>query len=152
MNNLSTLTRADLQNAQKKEVGFSVCPAGKHVAKVQKFVEEDNYNLVNLLIDGKNYNFFYNYTLRNSDALDADVLNWIIGLSTIPVTDSTTLLQITNSAIGYSYEIETYTYTPTTGKNAGKQQHGIQFSVVPKLVTVDVESEELDVEDEELPY
>ena len=105
-------------------------------------IEEENYNYVSLELNGVKYNFFYNYFLRDTDTFDADVLNWIVGLSTIAVNENTSLIDITNSAIGSSYEIEIYNYTPKTGKNAGKPQHGIQFSTTPKLVTVEIESEE----------
>ena len=146
-NNLSTLKVGDLQNAKTNSADFIVCPAGSHIAKIISFTEEENYNYVSMEIDGRNYNFFYNYTLRGSDDLDADVLSWIVALATIPVTDTTTLLQITNSAIGQSYEIETYVYTSKTGKNVGKENHAIRFNVKPKLTTVAVQEEDL-----ELPF
>ena len=85
--------------------------------------------------------------MKDTDVFNADVLNWIIGLSTIPVSDKTSLLDITNSSIGSSYKIEIYNYTPKTGKNAGKPQHGIQFSTKPELVVV-----EIGTEDFVLPY
>ena len=145
---LATLTRKDLGAAQKRERSdFAVCPAGKHTAKVVSFTEEENYNYVTLEIEKKSYNFFYNYTLKDSDVLDSDVLNWLLSLATIPVTDETHLIEITNSAIGHSYEVETYVYTPKNGKNAGKPQHGIQFSTLPVLKVVEVETEDI-----ELPF
>lgn len=145
---LQNITRADLANAGKKETNaFSICPAGIHVAKVIGFTEEEHYNYVSLEINKVKYNFFYNYYLRDGITFDEDVLNWIISLATIPVKDETSLLEITNSAIGSSYKIEIYNYTPKTGKNAGKPQHGIQFSKAPELVVVDVVTEEY-----ELPY
>lgn len=151
MNNnssLATLTKKDLANAQKREGGtFEVCPAGKHVGKIIGFTEEENYNYITIEIDKKRYNFFYNYNLRGSDVLDSDVINWILALATIPVTEETHLIEVTNSAIGQSYEIETYVYTPKAGKNAGKPQHGMQFSTLPVLKVVEVETEELN-----LPY
>ena len=145
--NLANITMADLGNAQTRNVERPIVPAGMHVAKVLGFVEEENYNYVSLEIDGVKHNFFYNYFLRDTDTFDADVLNWIVGLSTIAVNDQTSLIDITNSAIGSSYEIEIYNYTPKTGKNAGKPQHGIQFSTTPKLTVVEIESEEF-----ELPF
>ena len=140
--NLANITIADLGAAQTKNTERPIVPAGIHTAKVLGFVEEENYNYVSLEIDGVKHNFFYNYFLRDTDVFDADVLNWIIGLSTIPVTESTSLIDITNSAIGSSYKIEIYNYTPKTGKNAGKPQHGIQFSTKPELVVVEITSEE----------
>lgn len=145
--NLANITMADLGSAQTRNVERPIVPAGMHVAKVLGFVEEENYNYVSLEIDGVKHNFFYNYFLRDTDTFDADVLNWIVGLSTIAVNDQTSLIDITNSAIGSSYEIEIYNYTPKTGKNAGKPQHGIQFSTTPKLTVVEIESEEF-----ELPF
>lgn len=145
--NLSNITIADLGGAQSKNTERPIVPAGMHTAKVLGFVEEENYNYVSLEIDGVKHNFFYNYFLRDTDTFDADVLNWIVGLSTVPVTETTTLIDITNSSIGCSYTIEIYNYTPKTGKNAGKTQHGIQFSTTPKLVVVEVETEEYS-----LPY
>lgn len=147
--NLTNITVADLGQAKKRENNAGgVCPAGKHVAKVLAFVEEENYNYVSLEIDKKKYNFFYNYCLRDSDVFDEDVLNWIISLATINVDEKTSLMEITNSAIGSSYMIEVYNYTSKAGKNAGKVQHGIQFSVKPELTVVEIETEEID----ELPY
>lgn len=140
--NLANITIADLGAAQTKNTERPIVPAGIHTAKVLGFVEEENYNYVSLEIDGVKHNFFYNYFLRDTDVFDADVLNWIIGLSTIPVTESTSLIDITNSAIGSSYKIEIYNYTPKSGKNAGKPQHGIQFSTKPELVVVEITSEE----------
>ena len=140
--NLSNITIADLGAAQTRNVERPIIPAGMHVFKVLGFVEEESYNYVSLELNGVKYNFFYNYFLKDTDTFDADVLNWIVGLSTITVTENTSLIDITNSAIGSSYEIEIYNYTPKTGKNAGKPQHGIQFSTAPKLVTVEIESEE----------
>lgn len=145
--NLANITIADLENAETKSVEAQVCPAGEHVAKVLAFVEEETYNYVSLEINGVKYNFFYNYFLKDSDKFNADVLNWIIGLSTIPVTDTTSLIDITNSAIGSSYKVEIYNYVSKTGKNAGKTQHGIQFSKKPELVVVEVQTEEF-----ELPF
>lgn len=140
--NLANITIADLGTAQTRNTEKPIVPAGVHVFKVLGFVEEENYNYVSLELNGVKHNFFYNYFLKDTDTFDADVLNWIVGLSTITVTENTSLIDITNSAIGSSYEIEIYNYTPKTGKNAGKPNHGIQFSTAPKLVTVEIESEE----------
>lgn len=145
---LNNITVADLGSAKQREnTGFTVCPPGVHVAKLLSFNEEENYNYVSLEIDGKKFNFFYNYFVRGTSDLDADVLNWIISLSTIPTTDTTSLTEITNSAIGNSYKIEVYNYTSKTGKSAGKLQHAIQFSTKPELVVVEIEEEEFT-----LPY
>ena len=142
MRNLANITIADLGTAQSKNAERPIVPAGMHVAKVLGFTEEENYNYVSLEIDGVKHNFFYNYFLKDTDTLDADVLNWIVGLATIAVKEDTSLIDISNSAIGSSYEIEIYNYTPKTGKNAGKPQHGIQFSTTPKLTVVEISTEE----------
>mgnify|MGYP003289303374 CR=1 FL=1 len=140
--NLANITIADLGTAQSKTMEKPIVPAGMHTAKVLGFVEEENYNYVSLEINGVKHNFFYNYFLKDTDTFDADVLNWIISLATCPVTETTSLIDITNSAIGSSYKIEVYNYTPKTGKNAGKPQHGIQFSTKPELVVVEISTEE----------
>ena len=145
--NLANINVRDLQGAETKNMEKPIVPAGMHVAKVLGFTEEESYNYVSLEIEGVRHNFFYNYFLRDSDKFDADVLNWIIGLSTVPVTDDTSLSDITNSAIGSSYMIEIYNYTPKTGKNAGKLQHGIQFSTKPELTVVQIQTEDF-----ELPF
>lgn len=148
MNNLANLTRGDLENAKKSEKGgFSICPPGLQQGKFIGVTEEETYQYVTFNVGGKNYNFFFNYTLRDSDDLDYDVINWLLALSTIPTNKDTHLIEVVNSAIGSTYEFEVYNYTPKTGKNAGKPQHGIQFSTLPKLCTVEVETEEMD-----LPY
>lgn len=139
---LNNITVADLTSAKARENTNQVCPAGEHVAKVISFTEEENYNYITLEINNVKYNFFYNYFLRNSDTFDADVLNWIISLATIPVTDATGLLEISNSAIGSSYKVKIYNYTSKTGKNAGKLQHAIDFATKPEMTTVDVVTEE----------
>lgn len=145
--NLSNITIADLGSAQTQSLEQPILPAGTYTAKVLAFVEEENYNYVSLEINNVKYNFFYNYFLRDTDVFNADVLNWIIGLATFAVTDDTSLIDITNSAIGSSYVIEIYNYTPKSGKNAGKPQHGIQFKTRPELTTVEIQSEEF-----ELPF
>lgn len=145
---LSNITRADLANAKKQEgASFDVLPEGKYTAKIIEFVEEASYNYVKVEINGKSYNFFYNYFLKDSTVFNEDVLAWIFALSKVPLTENTSLLEVTNSAIGSSYEIEIYNYTSKTGKNAGKKQHAIRFSTVPTPVTVDISTEEF-----ELPY
>ena len=145
--NLANITIADLQGAESKSFEAPILQAGKYTAKVLGFTEEENYNYVSLEINGTKYNFFYNYFLKDTDTFDADVLNWIISLSTIPVVENTSLIEVTNSAIGSSYTIEIYNYTPKTGKNAGKPQHAIQFKTKPELTVVEVQTEEF-----ELPF
>lgn len=147
MRNLANITIADLGTAQTTNVEKPIVPAGIHVAKVLGFTEEENYNYVSLEINGVKHNFFYNYFLKDTDVFNADVLNWIIGLATIPVQENTSLIEITNSAIGSSYNIEIYNYTAKAGKNAGKEQHAIRFSTKPELVVVEITTEEF-----ELPY
>ena len=145
--NLSNITVADLATAKQQPNTPRVCPEGEHVAKVLGFVEEETYNYVSLEINGVKYNFFYNYFLKDSDELNAEVLNWIVSLSTVPVTETTSLIEITNSAIGSSYKIKIRNYTSKTGKNAGNMQHAIDFSFKPELVVVEVQTEEF-----ELPF
>ena len=145
--NLANITIADLGSAQSQSNEKPIVPAGTHTAKVLGFTEEENYNYVSLEINGVRHNFFYNYFLKDSDVFNADVLNWIIGLATIPVDENTSLIDITNSAIGSSFKIEIYNYTAKTGKNAGKMQHAIDYKVKPELVVVEITTEEF-----ELPY
>lgn len=145
--NLSNLTVADLATAKEETNGPRVCPEGEQIAKVLSFVEEETYNYVSLEIKGVKYNFFYNYFLKDSDELNANVLNWIVSLSTVPVTENTSLIEITNSAIGSSYKIKIRNYMSKTGKNAGNMQHAIDFNVKPELVVVEVQTEEF-----ELPF
>lgn len=147
---LADVRVSNFGSAKKKEgAGFAPCPAGKHNAKLIGVVEEETYNMIKLMIDGKQYNFFFNLFIYGTDDLNLDVLNWFKALATIPTNDNTSLLEIINSAIGYTYEVEVYNYTPKTGKNAGKLQDGIQFSTVPKMVTADIEEEDLS---DDLPY
>lgn len=145
--NLANISVKDLQGAETISMDKPIVPAGVHKAKVLGFVEEDTYNYVSLEIEGIKHNFFYNYFLKDTDKFNADVLNWIIGLSTIPVEENTSLIDITNSAIGSTYNVEIYNYTPKTGKNAGKPQHAIQFRTKPELTVVEVETEDF-----ELPF
>ena len=140
--NLANITINDLAGAETRNMDKPIVPPGIHVAKVLGFVEEENYNYVSLEINGVKQNFFYNYFIKDTDKFDADVLQWIISLATIPVKENTPLISITNSAIGSSYKVEVYNYTPKTGKNAGKPQHGIRFSTKPELVVVEVQTEE----------
>lgn len=145
--NLANISVKDLEGAESVSMEKPVLPAGMHKAKVLAFVEEETYNYVSLEVDGVKYNFFYDYFLRDTDKFNADVLSWIISLATIPVNDDTSLIDITNSAIGSTYEIEIYNYTPKTGKNAGKPQHAIQYKTKPELTVVEIQTEDF-----ELPF
>lgn len=138
----------DLANAKQPE-GYAtdILPSGTYSAKIIGFTEEDTYQYVTVEINKKRYNFFYNYFIRNTTDLNADVINWIKALATIQVTDNTTMLEIANSAIGSTYKIEIYNYVSKTGKNAGKTQHAISFKTLPVIETVTIETEEL-----ELPF
>ena len=138
----------DANNA--KEAGGivnEVLAPGQYIAKVLGFTEEEAYQFVSLEINKKKYNFFYNYYLRNTKDLDAALINWIKALSTIPVKDTTSLLEIANSAIGSSFKVTIYNYVSKTGKNAGKTQHALSFKDKPVLETTTIEAEEV-----ELPF
>lgn len=118
-------------------------PAGTYVAKILGFTEEETYQFISVEIDKKKYNFFYNYYLKDTTDLDANLINWIKGLATIQVTENTSLLEIANSSIGSSYKIVIYNYVSKAGKNAGKTQHAISFKDLPVIETVTVETEEV---------
>lgn len=149
MVNLSKILAGDVKNAK---TGFKneVLEPGTYVGKLLGFTEEDNYQFVTFLINGSKYNFFYNYFIYDTQDLDANLINWITKLATIPVTDKTSLLEIANSAVGSSYRIEIYNYTSKSGKNAGKAQHAIRFSTTPIKEEVVIETEEISIED--LPF
>lgn len=144
---LADILLKDSANAKSQEFVSEVLPAGKHVAKILGFTEEDTYQYVSVEIDKKKFNFFYNYFLRGTTDLDADLINWIKALATIPVNESTSLLEIANSAIGSSYTITVYNYVSKKGKNAGKTQHAIQFKELPVHETVVITTEDI-----ELPF
>lgn len=150
MNNpsLKDILLKDAANAKTSE---SVIPEtlapGDYVAKILGFTEEETYQYVSVEIDKTRYNFFYNYYLKDTTDLNADLINWIKALATIPVNDNTSLLEIANSAIGSSYKITIYNYMSKSGKNAGKNQHAISFRDLPVIETVTIEEEDLD-----LPY
>lgn len=124
-----------------------ILPEGEYKAKILGFVEEETYQYVSVEIAKKKYNFFYNYFIKDTQDLDSYLVNWIKALANIPVTDTTSLLEITNSAIGSSYKIKIYNYTSKSGKNAGKQQHAIRFSVLPILDTTTIEEEVVSLPD-----
>lgn len=125
-------------------------PPGEYKAKVIGFTEEDAYQFITVEIDKKRYNFFYNYYIKDTTDLDANLINWIKALATITVTDATTLLEIANSAIGSTYKITLYNYTSKSGKNAGKLQHSISFKTLPVLDNTTIVTE--DVILPELPF
>lgn len=149
MVNLSKILAGDIKNAK---TGFKdkTLEPGLYVGKLLGFTEEDTYQFVTFLINGSKYNFFYNYFIYDTQDLDANVINWITKLATVPVNDKTSLLEIANSAVGSSYKIEIYNYTSKSGKNAGKVQHAIRFSTMPVKEEVVIETEELSIED--LPF
>lgn len=136
----------DLAGAKQPE-GYvtEILLPGTYSAKILGFVEEETYQYVTVEINKKKYNFFYNYFLRDSQDLNADVINWIKALSTIQVTENTTMLEIANSAIGSTFKITIYNYVSKSGKNAGKTQHAISFKDVPEIETVTFETEEIDL-------
>lgn len=136
--NLASILVQDEKTAKSSEFVSKVCPAGVHDAKFITFVEEDTYQYFTFEIDGDQYNFFYNYYLKDSTDLNLDLIEWIKNLATIQYTDTTPLIDIVNSAIGSTFKITTYNYTSKTGKNAGKQQHAISFRDVPVIQAVNV--------------
>lgn len=120
---------------------------GTYIAKLIGFTEEDTYQYVTFQINKKNYNFFYNYYIKDTNDLDGNLIKWLQALATCTVTDKTSMLEIVNSAIGTSYKISIYNYVSKAGKNAGKSQHAISFKDVPVIESVTIE-----VEDDELPF
>lgn len=140
-----------LKDIAKAKTSESAIPdtlaPGDYVAKILGFTEEETYQYVSVEIDKVRYNFFYNYYLKDTTDLNADLINWIKALATIKVDDNTSLLEIANSAIGSSYKITIYNYMSKSGKNAGKNQHAISFRDLPIIETVTIEEEDL-----ELPY
>jgi hypothetical protein len=136
-------------NTAKTQGGIvnEVLPPGTYLAKVLGFTEEEAYQFVSVEINKKKFNFFYNYYLRNTTDLDASLINWIKALATIPVKESTSLLEIANSAIGSTFKVTIYNYVSKTGKNAGKTQHAISFKDKPVLETTTIETEQV-----ELPF
>lgn len=141
----------DLATAKTPEgANTEILPAGEYRAKILGFVEEETYQYVAVEIDKKKYNFFYNYFIKDTTDLDANLINWIKALATIPVDDNTTLLAIANSALGNTYKITIYNYVSKSGKNAGKQQHAIRFGTLPVLDNTDITEEVIDTLD--LPF
>jgi hypothetical protein len=145
---LKDILLKDAASAKVPEgVNQEVLPAGTYVAKILGFTEEESYQYISVEIDKKKYNLFYNYYIKDTTDLDANLINWIKGLATIQVTENTSLLEIANSAVGSSFKIVVYNYISKTGKNAGKQQHAISFKDLPVIETVTIEIEEV-----ELPF
>lgn len=144
---LKDILLKDAANAQSPEFKNEVLVPGTYSAKILGFTEEDTYQYVTVEINKKKFNFFYNYYLKDTTVLNADLINWIKTLATIPVDENTSLLAIANSAIGSTYKITIYNYTSKTGKNAGKVQHAISFSDLPVMETVEIVNEDL-----ELPF
>jgi len=141
----------DLATAKTPEgANTEILPAGEYRAKILGFVEEETYQYVSVEINKKKYNFFYNYFIKDTTDLDANLINWIKALATIPVDENTTLLAIANSAIGNTYKITVYNYTSKSGKNAGKQQHAIRFGTLPVIDNVNITEEVVELPD--LPF
>lgn len=134
-------------NTAKQQGGIvnEVLAPGSYVAKVLGFTEEEAYQYVSLEINKKKFNFFYNYYIRGTQDLDGTLINWIKALATIPVKDTTSMLEIANSSIGSSFKITIYNYVSKTGKNAGKTQHAISFKDKPVLETTTIETEQVDL-------
>lgn len=151
---LANIVVKDADNA-KSMFTNDVLEAGTYAAKIIGFTEEETYNFITVEINGQRYNFFYNWFLRDSEDLNADVLNWIKSLSTIPVTPETTMMEIANSSIGSTYTITVYNYVSKSGKTKGKTQHAISFTDLPIIDTTVVQSKEVDVAnvgDDDLPF
>lgn len=144
---LKDILLKDVANAQKQEFNNEILAPGEYSAKILGFTEEDTYQYITVEINKKKFNFFYNYYLKDTTVLNADLINWIKALATIPIDENTSLLTIANAAIGSTYRITIYNYTSKTGKNAGKVQHAISFSDLPAIETVEIVNETL-----ELPY
>lgn len=134
----------DLEVAKKPAGGdFEILPPDEYVAKIIGFTEEENYQYITVEINKKRYNFFYNYFNYGTQDLNYFLIDWIKALSTVPVTDELSLLEIANSSIGNSYKVTVYNYTSKSGKNVGKVQHAIDFKVKPELQIVEIVAEEM---------
>ena len=145
MPTLQDILLQDKANAKTQDFEQEVLAPGEYVGKIIAFVEEEAYQYITIEIDKKRYNFFYNYYLYGTTDLDANLIDWIKGLATIPTTEKTSLLEIANSSIGSSYKITIYNYVSKSGKNAGKTQHAISFRDAPEIQTVTIEEEDLDL-------
>jgi hypothetical protein len=140
----------DASKAKAAQSGYEeiVLTPGTYIAKVLGFTEEETYQYMTLQINGKKFNFFYNYYNYNSQDLNKSLIDWIQSLATIPVKPETSMLEIVNSSIGSSFKIEISNYVSKSGKNAGKTQHTVNFRTLPELETVVIETETL----EDLPF
>ena len=81
----------NVKNAKKQGYNDEVLVAGDYDAKVIGFTEEETYQFVTLEINGKRFNFFYNYYIKDTTDLDGNTIDWIKALSTIEVTEQTNL-------------------------------------------------------------
>lgn len=162
---LATIVAGDIEKARSMFDKITL-EAGQYRGKLLGFTEEDTYNLMNFEIEVpddegntslQEVGFFYNWYLRNSDDLNADVIAWIKSLATIKVEKSTTMLDIANSAIGSTYVFEVYNYVSKSGKSKGETQHSIDFTVLPIIDTTVVKTEtvkapEGGVKEDDLPF
>lgn len=143
---LKDILLADEANAKAPSTGAGeVLSPGKYVAKILGFIEEPTYNAVDVEINKSKYRFFYDFYIYKTTDLNLNVIQWFKALATIPTTEKTTLLEIANSAIGSSYMVEVYNYVSKSGKNAGKTNMALDFQVLPKLETVVIETEEVEL-------
>jgi len=148
---LKDILLKDLAIAKTPEgISQEILPEGEYKAKILGFVEEETYQYITIEVNKKKYNMFYNYFIKDTTDLDANLINWIKALATIPVSDETTLLEIANSAVGNTYKITVYNYISKSGKNAGKQQHAIRFGTLPVIETATIEEEVVELPD--LPF
>jgi|LGOV01.1.fsa_nt_gb hypothetical protein len=139
----------DAKNAKSSDFIQDTLAPGKYQIQVLEFVEEDTYQYISTIVNKKKYNFFYNYYLKDSTDLNADTINFIKALATVAVTAKTTLLEIANSAIGSTYEVEIYNYVSKSGKNKGKTMHNINYRALPIRTTTQVN---IDVVEDDLPF
>lgn len=143
---LSNVTLNDMKGAKaNNSFAEQILPAGKHIGKFLGATEEDTYSYFKFEIGGQTYRLFFNLTLKGSDTIDLNTITWIKGLAVITVDDNTKLSEIINTAIGNSYEINIYNYVAKTGKNAGKNQHAIDFKTAPVLQATSVVTEKIDL-------
>lgn len=149
LKSLKDILLKDASTAKSSQTTIEALPAGVYTGKLLGITEEEKYSYITLEINKVKRNYFYNIYLRNSDDLNADVFNWLQSLATVAVTEQTSLLEIINSAIGFSFEIKIYNYVSKSSKDVGKTKDAIDFTVLPKLVSVGAIQEEV-IED--LPF
>ena len=133
----------DAVSAKTPENGSELLTPGDYVGKIISFVEEETYSGIKMEVNKKPYLFFYNWTIRDTNDLNAEVIAWMTALATIPTPTGTSMLAITNSAIGNSYRFRVYNYKAKTGKNVGKDQHAISFRDLPVIETQNIIEEEV---------